>query len=332
MKISSEKYRHLQNLSTEDGIINALAMDQRGSLKKMLNIDSDSLEGDKKIVKFKCEISKILSQVSSGILLDPEYGIKAAEKRAKHSGLIMAYEKTGYDVTQPGRMPDLLAKWSVRKLKNLGVDAIKFMLYYNPDDNLDINEKKQAFVERIGDECKAEDIPFFLELVTYDNEIKDVKSKEYAKIKPHKVITTTEQFSHPRFNVDVLKLEVPVNQLFVSGYTDKNEVAVYSKREAMKFYKEQSQATNLPFIFLSAGVTAELFKKELFFAKESESNFNGVLCGRATWKPSIELFNKNPLEGNEWLKNKGRENVLNLEKTLKETATPWYNKVQKFNS
>ena len=36
LRISHEKLSHLKNLSAENGIIGALAIDQRGSLKKML--------------------------------------------------------------------------------------------------------------------------------------------------------------------------------------------------------------------------------------------------------------------------------------------------------
>ena len=40
--------------------------------------------------------------------------------------------------------------------------------YYTPFDPKDVNDKKHAWVERIGDECRANDIPYFLEFVGYD--------------------------------------------------------------------------------------------------------------------------------------------------------------------
>ena len=60
--------------------------------------------------------------------MDPEYGLPAAKARDTEAGLLLAYEKTGYDATTPGRLPDLLADWSVLRLKEEGADAIKF--YY----------------------------------------------------------------------------------------------------------------------------------------------------------------------------------------------------------
>ena len=37
--------------------------------------------------------------------------------------------------------------------------------------------------ERVGSECVAEDIPFFLEIVSYEASDDDVKSAAYAKVK-----------------------------------------------------------------------------------------------------------------------------------------------------
>ena len=52
--------------------------------------------------------------------LDPEYGLPAAKVRDENAGLILAYEKTGYDTTTTSRLPDCLDEWSVVRLKNHG--------------------------------------------------------------------------------------------------------------------------------------------------------------------------------------------------------------------
>ena len=72
----------------------------------------------------------------------------------------------------------------MRRLKEAGADCIKILLYYTPDDPKHINDQKHAWVERIGDECRANDIPYFLEFVGYE-EGADEKGLEYAKKKPH---------------------------------------------------------------------------------------------------------------------------------------------------
>ena len=164
------------------------------------------------------------------------------------------------------------------------------MLYYDVDDKPEINDIKHALVERIGSGCIAEDIPYFLEILTYDASDMDVTSREYASLKPHKVNGAMREFSKPRYNADVLKVEVPVNMNFVEDYT--SEEPVYTADEARAYFKEQSEATHLPFIYLSAGVSAKLFQETFVFSKESGSTFNGVLCGRATWKDAVAIFAK----------------------------------------
>lgn len=315
------KRNYLEQLSNDQQIIGALAIDQRGALRKMIAKFKGSEATDEEIIEFKQLVSKELTPYASSILLDPEYGLPAAGERSAQAGLLLAYEKTGYDATTPGRLPDILPEWSVKRLKEAGADACKFLLYYDVDEDEAINEQKRVFMERIGSECEAEELPFFLELVSYDTKLADSTSLEYAQIKPHKVIEMMKEFSAPRYGVDVLKVEVPVNMNYVEGY-GKDE-AVYTKEQAAGFFQEQAEATNLPFIFLSAGVSAALFQKTLYFAKEAGSTFNGVLCGRATWANGVEPFIAQGAEAaKEWLQTQGRSNIETLNQVLNETAMP----------
>lgn len=325
LKMSQNKLNMMKQLSTKDGVIAALAIDQRGALKKMFaGFGKEAAATD--IEDLKVLVSKELTKYSSSILLDPEYGLPAAKVRNEDAGLLLAYEKTGYDATTPGRFPDLLEEWSVLRLKEQGADAIKFLLYYDVDEDPAINEKKHIFIERLGSECFGEDMPFYLELVSYDAKNSDANSKEYAAVKPRKVIEMMKEFSKPQYKVDVLKVEVPVNMNFVEGF---GEEAVYTKEEAAKYFKEQSEATHLPFIFLSAGVSAKLFQETLYFAKEAGSEFNGVLCGRATWRGVVEPFVKEgEAAAEKWLETEGRKNIEELNDVLSKTATPWTGKVE----
>ncbi|RBR28678.1 tagatose 1,6-diphosphate aldolase 2 [Enterococcus cecorum] len=320
MTLTAGKTKAMKNLMSEDGIIAALAIDQRGALKKMMKaLDFEPKAGD--IERFKELVSEELTPYASSILLDPEYGLPASKVRAENSGLLIAYEKTGYDATVPGRLPDLLSVWSAKRIKEQSADAVKFLLYYDVDEDKEINEQKHAFVERIGSECAAEEMPFYLELLSYDANNADNGSKEFAKVKPHKVIEMMKEFSKPRYQVDVLKVEVPVNMKYVEGFA-KGEV-VYTKEEAAKYFKEQSEATNLPFIFLSAGVSASLFQDTLRFAHEAGSTFNGVLCGRATWAEGVKPFvTGDEAQVRDWLQTQGRKNIEELNEVLKVTATP----------
>ena len=121
MKLTKNKKEALKRLSDKNGVIGALAIDQRGSLKKMISDNSTKEIGDEGIIHFKELVSeKLTTPFATSILLDPEYGLSAAKVRDKEAGLLLAYEKTGYDATEPGRLPDLLPEWSVKRLKEVG--------------------------------------------------------------------------------------------------------------------------------------------------------------------------------------------------------------------
>ena len=325
MKLSAQKRKYLENLSDKNGFISALAIDQRGALKKMLNKHQESEATAEQIKEFKVLVSKHLTKYSSSILLDPEYGLDAAKARDKNAGLLLAYEKTGYDANAVGRLPDCLVDWSAKRLKEEGADAVKFLLYYDVDESDEINNQKKAYMERVGAECVAEDIPFFLEILSYNYKDADNSTAEFAKLKPRKVIEAMKEFSSPRYNVDVLKVEVPVNMKYVEGFAD-GEV-VYTKEEAASYFKQQDEATNLPYIYLSAGVSAKLFQDTLKFAHDSGAKFNGVLCGRATWANGVEVFAKDGEEATvNWLNTVGRKNIEELNEVVERTATSWKEK------
>lgn len=325
--VSKAKYERLQRLSTDDHIISALAIDQRGSLRKMIEAGGGVDDIQSAVETFKVGISEELTPYSSSILLDPEYGLPAAKKRHPDAGLLLAYEETGYDATTVGRLPDLLPEWSARRLKEAGADAVKFLLYFDPDEDEAINHKKYAFTERIGAECEAEDMPFFLEIITYDANIDDAKGMEYARLKPAKVIKSMEIFSSERFYVDVLKIEVPVNMNYIAGFGEVERA--YTQEEAAQFFKDQDRATHLPYIYLSAGVSMDLFKDTLHFAKAAGAKFNGVLCGRATWKDAVPEYVQGGDEASrKWLSSVGKANIDALNETIYSTAVGWDDKIK----
>src|SRR5665213_3379273 len=271
MKISPGKQKGLQAVSNSRGVIAAAAMDQRGSL---LSAIAKEKRIDKKDVtpqmmsEFKEAVSRILTPHASAILLDPEYGLKAAKVRSKNAGLLLAYEKSGYDNTQPGRLPDLLDHYSVPRLVADGADCVKILLYYSPSDTPAINETKHAWVERIGGECTAADVPFFLEFVGYE-EGGDEKGIDFAKKKPEIVTRSMEEFSKPQYGVDVLKVEVPVNMVYVAGSKANKGDSAYTREEAKQHFRHAAERAKKPFIYLSAGVSNDVFVETLELASET---------------------------------------------------------------
>jgi tagatose 1,6-diphosphate aldolase len=323
LKISAGKLQGMKAVSDSRGVIAAAAMDQRGSLKKALAKEKGGEIGDREMIEFKTLVTQVLTKHASAILLDPEWGIPASKSRTKGSGLLMAYEKTGYDAATPGRLPDLLDHWSVRRLKEAGADCIKILLYYTPFDPKPTNELKHAWIERIGDECRANDIPFFLEFIGYE-EGADEKSLEFAKKKPEIVAGSMAEFTKDRYGVDVMKVEVPINMKFVEGTRTFAGAAAYSKKDAMGHFRRTADVATKPFIYLSAGVSNAEFTESLELAAEAGTRFSGVLCGRATWKDGIAIYGKSGGEAfRTWLESEGVKNIENVNERLK-PARPWF--------
>lgn len=318
------KLKGLQKVSDARGVIAAAAMDQRGSLQKAIakerGVPAEQVTAAT-MGEFKAAVTRILTPHASAILLDPEYGLEAARQRSANAGLLLAYEKTGYDKSGPGRLPDLLPL-TVKQLIDAGADCIKVLLYYTPFDPPTINEEKHAFVARIGAECAYWDAPYFLEFIGYDPN-GDENSLEYARKKPEIVLRSMGEFSKPEYMVDVLKVEVPVNMKFVEGTKAFAGTKAYSKSEAKQLFQKAAAMAKKPFIYLSAGVTNPQFAETLELAAEAGVPFCGVLCGRATWQDGVPVYGKQGLKALEdWLADQGVKNIKVVNERLA-AAKPW---------
>jgi tagatose 1,6-diphosphate aldolase len=326
MSLSEGKIKYLNALSNSKGVIAAAAMDQRGSLRKSIasakGVPQEQVTDDM-MAEFKVAVSKVLTPHASAILLDPEFGIPASKARAKNAGLLLAYEESGYDNTKQGRLPDLLPHLSVKRIKELGADAVKILIYYSPFDKTEVNDIKHAFIERIGAECEFHEIPFFLEFVGYDPAGGDEKGLEYAKKKPEVVMGAMKEFGKPQYHVDILKVEVPVNAVFVEGSSVFKGQVAQTRSEALELYRQAAEVARKPFIYLSAGVSNAEFVESLNLAAEAGTDYSGVLCGRATWKEGIPVYGKQGVKALEdWLSNEGVKNINAVNAAIA-PAKPW---------
>ncbi len=319
--LSTGKLAGLKAISDQRGVIAALAIDQRGILrtaiakaKKVDDVPASAVE------EFKIHVTSALTIYASAILLDPEYGLPAAKHR-NSAGLLLAYEQSCYDAAPP-RLPILYDHWSVRRVKETGADCVKVLLHYTPFDPPEINGIKRAFTERVGDECRANDIPFVLELLGYDKNGNE-KSAAYARVKPEIVARSMEEFGKDRYGVDLLKVEVPVQMQFVAGTSCFAGEQAHTQAEAKAHFASVASATDKPFVYLSAGVTNAQFIETLDLIAECGARFNGVLCGRATWQDGIAVYaQRGPEALDEWLHTVGRENIQRVNRALK-SAQPW---------
>lgn len=282
---------------------------------------------DERLIEFKSAVTQVLSTETSAILLDPEYGVEPAKTRAEHCGLLLAYEMDGYENPRPNRMLALMANQSVRRLRDRGAQGIKILLHYSPSDPPAANDEKCALIERIGAECEALDLPFFLEPVSYDPDGLEPRSLEFAMQKPRWVIDMMTEFSKDIYKVDVLKVEFPVVAAYVEGSAVYEGQKAYGVEEAVEWFRIADAAARRPYIFLSAGVSSPEFLESIHLALRAGTRFSGVLCGRANWQNGVRAYAKSSSEFHldallEWLDTSGLDNVRNINQLLAH-ATSW---------
>lgn len=296
--LSSGKLTNLLRLADVSGRFKMLAIDQRDSLRNALGNATRREPRDityEDIATTKALITEVLAPYSTAILVDPIYGWPRAVKAIPGDvAMLVATEDTGYERSgNRERKSRLVDGWSVVKAKRAGANAVKLLIYYNPDASSEALSHQQQLAQRVGEACLAEDLPFLLELVTYPTEEPSADTPEFAKKRPRHTIESAREFSKPQYQVDILKLEFPgdlkYSREFHLGVFDGRERApIYSSEEIQGYCREVDAAAQRPWVILSGGVEIKEFLTNLELAVDAGAS--GFLCGRAIWKDAVPRY------------------------------------------
>src|SRR2546429_677457 len=107
MRVTKGKAKNIDACADDRGIIRAAAMDQRGSLMREIGKQGGAGTPES-LTEFKTAVTKALTPYATAILMDPEYGLPALKAKAPNAGVLLAYERSGYDADPENRMPDVL--------------------------------------------------------------------------------------------------------------------------------------------------------------------------------------------------------------------------------
>jgi tagatose 1,6-diphosphate aldolase len=132
MKLTPGELAGLKKISNDRGVIAAAAVDQRGSLQESVAKEKGSTVSDAMMEEFKSPVAEVLTAHASAILLAPEWGLPASQRRSKNVGLLLANEKTGCDKTRDGPLTELPANCSARQPKEAGADCVKTLPWCGP--------------------------------------------------------------------------------------------------------------------------------------------------------------------------------------------------------
>ena len=310
MDLSIGKLRGLQRIAGARGVFTICAMDHRGSLEGKFCSDIADFLCPESMTDFKLDLCRTLSPYASAVLLDPVFGAAQAIARslpAKRSGILISLEETGYSGNSESRDTVLLTDWSVSKIKRMGADAVKLLVYYRPD--VEAASRQLHLIAEVADQCKRWDILFVVEALSYPigSEIGD--PDQYARIKPGLVIQTARDFTaHP---IDIFKAEFPAD-LHVT----------HTVAEAHRLCRELTNASTRPWVLLSAGTDYDIFKRQVEIA--CDSGASGFLAGRAIWQEAIDMTG--PLR-RDFLATTAVNRLKKLSGLVRRYATPWQRRI-----
>ncbi len=151
---------------TIDGKFLMLALDHRGSFKKLINPHNHESVSDQEVVNLKSKIIASLQDQFSGLLIDEHYGLDACKEACQLKPFLLPLEKSSHSgITE--------LEYSVEDLIKLGASGAKILIDFDPDSENVTHQLETA--KKVAEDCALKTLPLFLEIVTHQ-ETQVVKS------------------------------------------------------------------------------------------------------------------------------------------------------------
>ncbi len=328
MPITAGKIWCLRRLADEDGFFRMVAVDQRPGVEALVRQRQAEYPGDPRLAgdawdvigRFKRLLVEELSPHASAMLLDPQYAYPAASSALDpRRGLLVTLEQFASEDGPGGRKTLAYPGWTVEKIKRLGAEGVKLMLWWRPDAAPDVLAHQRRLVEQVGQACRTHDIAFLLEPLVYPlgpAEGGDTYHEDPGK-RPEMVIATVEEFRQERYGIDIFKLETPVPAASVPDPESGSAEAAATQ----EWFRRIDALLDRPWVMLSAGAAAEPFRRILTYAFRAGAS--GYLAGRAIWwqaaleTPDWDLFRAR-------VQAEGVPYVEAVNALLRLYGTPWY--------
>lgn len=239
---------------TSNGKFLMLALDHRGSFKKLMNPDNPDAVSDDEVINLKNEIIESVKDQFSSLLIDETWGLEACHEVCQIKPFLLPLEKSGYDEVNGERLTGL--EYSVEQIKEMGASGAKLLLYFNP--NVHSAGKQIETARKVMNDCKSQGFPFFLEIVHYGQTLHD---------RDMFVCTSVKMFLDNGIIPNVWKLEYPGSEEGCRQITQ--------------------LVGDVPWILLTGGQSFDEFRSELETAVKE--GVKGFLAGRALWQEVCKL-------------------------------------------
>jgi tagatose 1,6-diphosphate aldolase len=284
--VGTGKARGLERISDGEGRYGVLAIDQRPPifdfLAGKLGITAEAAAAQAGDVKRR--IVRALGADVTGVLLDPLYGLgPALPELPRETGLLVTLEDHAFERrADHHRLSGLIEGWSADRAVHVGADAMKFLVWYRDDAPEVCRRHQQDVVRRVGEACAQAGHPFVLEILPY--ELPGETLDAFAEKSPTLHARAVETFAAPEYQVDLFKLALPGH---VKGVTDWGGQH-YSLADLGSMMRSTTNALNVDWVLLSAGVTGPQFEQALTAALEAGAR--GYMAGRALWWAPLQSY------------------------------------------
>jgi len=315
----------LRRMATPAGHFNMVALDQRLPIANVIarqrGIHAEHV-AFADMLAVKHTLVQALGRHASAMLLDPNYAIPGAiASLPAHTGLVVALEDHRFDETPDGRLSHSIPDWRVEKIKRLGADGVKLLVWYRPDAAPTICQQQRDYIREIGAQCRSHDIAFVLELLVYTLPTSGQTSVKVVAESPEKradlVLDSVREFVHPQYGVDLLKLESPVPSTSLPEHDSSAAASPQAQFDAMGALCRDA---GIPWVMLSAGVTAAQFLRVMQYA--CAAGANGFLAGRAIWASALDHYPDQAAFAAQ-LQDQGLAALTQLCELTARAGTPW---------
>ncbi len=259
----------LDAIATEAGTFAVLAMDQRGTLRRMLAAVDRADTPDEEITALKRDMIASLAGSASAFLVDPTFGLpasKAADTSAPY-GVLLAAEPASRGTHDGEPVVSLDPAQDAAWVRDSGADALKFLVQVRADrptgsDGRDTTAEAVEVMRTLVADCAGVGVPSVIENLIFPLAGEAPLSPE---ARADAIIEAAVLIDDLR--PSLLKLEYP------------------GSPEACRRLADRISS---PWAVLSAGVSSDEFADVLRVSCD-EGGASGFIAGRSVWRETVAM-------------------------------------------
>ncbi|SDK86029.1 aldolase [Nonomuraea jiangxiensis] len=250
-------------LESAEGGFAMLALDQRESLRQMFPSVNGQAATDEALREFKSTATRVLSPLTTAVLLDRLYGLTDTAPEGLRSSLIVAADVLVQPPGQPVQTTHLDPAVTPEYIRGTGAAAVKFLVIWEADGDPD---ERVRLVRSFLDLAAEAGVASLVEAI-----VRPAAGRTWEQEERHAAILQAAR-ELSTLGGSIYKAEVP-------GYQPGDLSKVREQSERL------SEIVPVPWVVLSNGVEREDFAGAL--REACLGGASGFLAGRAIWSDTV---------------------------------------------